>query len=353
MLFALEAGEPRRVARALAMEGAYAAADGGKAERRTAEVLGRARALAERLGDPYVLAFTTMADGVAATLTGRWRAGHDACERAEAGFQASTGVAWETSTTRWFSLWSLVYLGGLGEAARRVPVRLREAEERGDLYATVSHATGLPNLVWLAADDPDTARARCREALARWSQRTFHVEHWWATHADGQTALYRGDPAAAHAAVTGVWGELRSSLLLLVQLTRLEAIHLRARAALALGRARPGERRARAREAEADARRMAAERMAWSDPLAALLRAGAASLGGNLAAADDLLAGAIRGLDAADMALYAAAARWQRGRVLSGEEGRALLAGAEASMRREGIVAPARFAAMLAPGFPD
>ena len=63
----------------------------------------------------------------------------------------------------------------------RVPERLREAEDRGDLYANICHSTGLANFVDLARDAPAEARARSQDALARWSQRTFHVEHWWAT----------------------------------------------------------------------------------------------------------------------------------------------------------------------------
>jgi hypothetical protein len=51
------------------------------------------------------------------------------------------------------------------------------------------------------------------------------------------------------------------------------------------------------------------------------------------------------------MMLYAAAARWQRGRILGGEEGRALVVSAERWMTEQGIVNKARMAAMLAPGF--
>ena len=144
---------------------------------------------------------------------------------------------------------------------------------------------------------------------------------------------------------------MKRSLLLMVQLTRIEATHLRARCALALARARPARQKALCREVEADAHRILGERMPWSSPLALLLRAGIAATLGRPESAMSLLAEANGGLLAADMALYAATAEWQRGRILGGDEGRRLVEGAEAWMGEQGIVSCARMAAMLAPGF--
>jgi serine/threonine protein kinase len=354
LLLALRAGEPRRAHRALAMEAAYGSAAGGKTAARTAAILSRARALGEALGDPYGLAFTTLSEGCAAALQGRWKHAYTSCERAESAFrERCPGTTWETETLRWFSLWSLAYLGDVAELGRRVPARLREAEERGDLYAGICHSTGLANLAWLAADDPPTARARSREALNRWSKRTFHVEHWWAMLSDRQIDLYLGDAEAAYAAVRAEWSSLHASLLLMVQLTRIEALHLRARSALALARVQPRRRSSLCREAERDAARIARERMPWSNPLAGLLRAGTEATRGDDAAAEVLLRDAIRGLEACDMALYAAAARLQCGGLVGGDEGRALAATAERWMRAQGVVDPSRMAAMLAPGFTE
>jgi eukaryotic-like serine/threonine-protein kinase len=354
LLLALEAGEPHRVQRALAIEAAYSSAEGGRAHKRSAELLAMSQVLARRLDHPYALALSTMAEGIAATLEGRWETGHESSERAEATFRdRCTGVNWEVATSRWFALWSLAYRGGIGELVRRIPARLHEARERGDLYAVMTHSMGLANLVWLADDDPAEARIRQREALARWSRKTFHVEHWWAMLADGQTDLYAGDPAAALRMVNEKWSDLEGSLLLMVQLTRLEATHLRARCSLALARARPSDRRALCRAVEQDAQRIQKERMPWSDPWAVLLRAGVAATQGDAPQAALLLGEAAAGLDAGHMALYAAAARWQRGRLVGGEEGRALVSEAERWMAEQSIANKARMAAMLAPGFEE
>jgi hypothetical protein len=354
LLLALEAGEPRRVQRALAMEAAYSSTGGGKTAKRTAEILARARALGEAQGEPYGLAFTTMTEGCAAALEGRWKVARALCDDAEASFRdRCRGATWEMETVRWFSLWSLAYLGELAELGRRVPRRLREAEARGDRYAATCHATGLAGLAWLSADDPAAARARSQEALARWSKRTFDVEHWWAMLGERQVDLYEGDAQGAYDRVHAEWRALDRSLLLMVQLTGIEATHLRARSALALARARPGERRRLTAEVDRDAARIAAEKMPWANALAALLRAGSAATRGDEVRAEALLRQAASGLEGAGMALYAAAANARWGRLVGGDEARSRAAAAEAWMRAQAIVAPARMVAMLAPGFAE
>lgn len=356
LLLSLAAGEPHRIARAIALEASYSSSEGGRKKERTAELLREAERLAERLDNPYSIAWATGAGGMAATLEGRWAEGHARCERAEAMFRdRCTGVAWEIDTMRWFSMWSMAYLGKLAELRRRVPDRLREAEERGNLYANVCWSTGLASLVFLAKDAPAEARVRSEDALARWSQRTFHVEHWWAMLGDRQVDLYEGNGPVAWERVLAEWPRLDASLLRLgVQLTLLEATHLRGRCALARARAcAPGEREGLLREAERDARRMLKEGQPWSTPLARLLEAGAASLRGDDEAARDKLTEAASGLVDAGMELYATAARLRLGQVEGGDAGGAMRAEAEAWLRREGVEAPARFVGMLVPGWDD
>ncbi len=352
LLLALDAGEPHRIARALAMEASYSSASGGATATRTAELLRTTQALACRLDDPYLLAWASGAEGISAALEGRWKVGHSAAERAEIIFQERCrGAAWEIASMRWISLWSLAYLGDFGELSRRIPERLREARERGDLYASMCHSIGLANLFWLAADDPNQARERNREALRAWSQRKFHVEHWWAMLSERQIDLYNGHGEAAWNGVEEQWPALSGSLLLMVQLTKLEAWQLRARAALLLATQRPEQRRSLLKSALADAAKIQKEEMPWSNPLAALLRAGAAMIEGDAARARTLLEAAIAGLDGANMSLYAAAARYRRGYLLGGDEGRMLAVEADQWLAKQGVVNRPRMVGMLAPGF--
>jgi hypothetical protein len=138
----------------------------------------------------------------------------------------------------------------------------------------------------------------------------------------------------------------------------LMVVHQRARVALAVARtaADGGVFRLRARllrSAGRDARRIERRGMAWASPLARLIRAGMASLGGEKAEALALLAAAEDGFIAADMAGHAAAARRRRGELLGGDSGRELVEAADGWMREQGVKNPARFAIMAAPGFPE
>lgn len=60
---------------------------------------------------------------------------------------------------------------------------------------------------------------------------------------------------------------------------------------------------------------------------------------------------ALEGFEAADMALYAAAARRRLGELLLGDEGRELTAQGEEWMSRQQIKNPAAVTNLMAPGF--
>lgn len=351
LLLALKSGEIHRIARALAMEASYSSASGGHNRSRTAMLVQKTDELARRVGHPYAIGWARAADGISACLEGRWKHGFDACEEAEKIFRDEcTGVYWEIGTVRWFGMWSQCYLGRLDELARRIPERLRESSERGDLYATIGHSTGLAGLCWLLEGDVGQARSRSQEAMERWSQKRFHVEHWWAMFGERQIDLYEGRGVAAYKKIGEQWSGLKSSLLLLVQLTKLEAVHLRARAALVAAVEQVNEKQHFCRSAMRDAATMAREKMPWSDPLAALIRAAVAHQRGQADKALSLVTHAEQGLEQAGMAMYAAAARYRKGQLLKGDEGESLKQAAESWMRELGVKEPENMIRMYAPG---
>jgi hypothetical protein len=140
----------------------------------------------------------------------------------------------------------------------------------------------------------------------------------------------------------------------MVQLTRLEATQLRARAAMQAAAQTSGSQAKALHAAVArDAKKIAGEKMPWSTPLAQLLQAGLSARRGDQDGALALLSSAITSLDEAGMSLHAACARWQRGRLLGGEEGRQLVASSAAWMAERKVRRPERMAAMMVPGFPD
>src|SRR5205807_10207732 len=99
--------------------------------------------------------------------------------------------------------------------------------------------------------------------------------------------------------------------------------HVRAR--LALASASGSNRERRLKTAENLAQKLVAERMAWSDPLAALIRAGVARRRGDERATAEMASLAMEGFEVADMNLYSAAARRQPGMLIGGQRGAELI----------------------------
>jgi Cdc6-like AAA superfamily ATPase len=353
LLGALRAGEPYRVARALAMEAAFVASSGVGAAPRVARILERAREIAEREGDPHAIGLQIGMTGLAAYLFGRWREALDKLDEAERILRdRCVGVAWELDTVQLFGLEALSYLGELREVDRRLTHRIREARDRGDLYAITHLRTGYLNSVWLVRDDVAGAQQEVEDAMAGWSQTAFHAQHLYALFAQTQTDIYRGEGEAARRRVEERWPDAARSLLFRVQFARATFLHLRLRSTLAAARQLPTTQRAPLlRHAEADIRRLASERTPYSAGWEPLARSALCALRGDDAGACRQLKEAAAALDRADMRLYAAAARYCRSRIA----GESAQAEADAGfLRDQGIVNVARMVAVHAPGvLPD
>ena len=350
LLLALRAGEPVRASRAISFEAAQVATRGGPVRERAAPILAKAEALAARLGQPHAIGLSVWAGGVAAYAMGEWKKAAERCERAaEILREECTGVMWELTVANRFMLAALLYLGDIAEISRRVPVLLSTALEQGNIFAATDLRTRL-NLLWLAADNPDRARQEVIDALQQWTHEGFHLQHYTSLHALTQIELYTGDGEVAWKHFAGQWKALRRSMLLRVQALRIEAWFLKARTALSAAAVTPQDRATLIKVADRLAAKIDREEMAWGQPLAATIQAGAAALRGDAARVPVLLAAALKGFEKADMALYAAAARRLLGQVTPGDEGRQLIAQADDWMQRQQIKNPARMATMLAPG---
>ncbi len=351
LLLALKAGEPFRVARALAVEAAYSSISGGKSRPRTDALNQKAMEIAERLKQPRARGLATVTAGIAAFFEGRWRDCRDLLERAETLLkEQTTGVAFEVDNVVYCTLFSLFQTGDVKELCDRLPRYLEDARERGDRYMTTNLRIRVSYLASLAADDVAGARQELARAMEEWSNRRgFQNQHWWNLLGQAQIDLYAGRGEAAWDRVTESWPALGRSFALRIQLIAILAHNLRARAALAAAAA---GRRATPllRIAETDAGWIERVRMPWADPLAGLLRAGIATLGGNPAEVLDELAESERGFEAAGMSLLAAVCRFRRGQLTAGPKGGDLVVASAAFMALQGLTSPERMANMLAPG---
>ncbi|MCA9675946.1 MAG: AAA family ATPase [Myxococcales bacterium] len=350
LLMALRTGEPRRVARALATEVVFTSLRGTPAAGRTAAVQGLLDELTARLGDPDSRALAMGARGLAAFNEGRWQDCTDACDRAEHTLRDEcTGLRWELATVQLFQGFAMAMTGRVRELVARFPVLLKEANERGDLFAATSLRACLGFYVPLTRDDPETAYREVDDALARWSANGFHLQHANALNSRVSIDLYRGDGLTALRRCDEAWPALERSLMLRVQLMRSLLWSVRARAMVAASH-QDGDRR-RLRKILKIARRIDREGVDYCRAEAAMLRAAVAHLEGDRARTLALLATGIELAERANLVLNQVAMRRARGLLIGGDEGAALIAEADAFIRSQGLRRPEGVTAVFAPGF--
>ena len=349
LLLALRAGEPTRVARALATEGGFQSTSGPAGRRRGKKLFEAARKLLDRTPSPHGIALLLGAECIAAYQGGQWRRALELAREGELAVRRQQRTAtWELDTIHFFWLYSLFYLGELHELSVLAPALLRDATARGDLFGATNLRAGLCNAAWLVGDDPDQARAHLEEAARQWTPHGFHVQHYHHLLGRSNLALYVGDAAAGLDHLIDRWPALAGSQLLRVDLVRIEALHVRARLALAAAEERPAEQDRYLDEAARCAKQVLHCGEPWAVPLGHLVRAAVrAARDERDGAAADLRAAA-DGLDAADMALWATVARGRLG-ALTGDAGLAEVS--RAALRAQGVIRPDRLEAVLAPGF--
>lgn len=347
LLLTLEAGEPLRVARALAHEAVLTAAGGNRFLRRTQALLDRTQALAARLGDPGSRVRALMAAGIVRMIQGRWRASADLLDEAEELLKRRcTGMDYELHLAQHHGLLARVVLGDLRTVRERLPLLLQEAREKGDLIAATNLRTSTSYILDLARDDPDASRRDLEDAIALWSRKGFSLQHYYRLVSRVNLEFYAGACEEADGLLRAAEKDLARSLLLGLQPMLLTTLELRARAALALAVARPEHRPALLRSAREATDGILAERTPYGGALALKLQAMQAVLDGRKPEALERLLRSEITFEACDMKLHAMVIRHTRGRLLGDAE---LLGSAEAWMKGQGIRAPGRFAAMHVP----
>ncbi|MDX6696034.1 MAG: eukaryotic-like serine/threonine-protein kinase [Blastocatellia bacterium] len=349
LLLALRAGEPYRLARALAIEAGLSATGGKSTRKRAMRFLKEAEALSEKVQRPQVKGLVIINEAAAAYLVGEWRRAYELCERAvEILRDQCTGVNWELTTAHRFLLNSLMFLGELKEVSQRLPVLLSAAKEQGNHFAATDLRTRL-NLVWLAADDPARARAEVIDALNEWPHQGFHLQHYSSFSAMAQIMLYTNDGPVAWKHFSQQWSQMKSSVLLRIQVLRVEANYLLARCALAAAEQNVETQRL-LRVAARIAGNVKRERVKWAAPYVPLILAGVAGLRGQHTQAAEFLKAAAEGFDAVEMSLNAAVARRHLGQLVGGDEGRQLVMQADEWMTAQLIKKPDLLARALAAG---
>jgi hypothetical protein len=314
--------------------------------------LERMRDLAKAHSHPKLDPLEALSAGMCAFLQGRWRASREALERAENGFLRCNDAFTELSVSRAFHTWSLFYLGAFRQLSERVPALAADARARGDIVALNGQVSAFGAPAWLAKDDLNTASSEVDDAFSRWPCKRFQLQNYWYLLARGLIDLYAGEGVRLHAQYERDWPLLRRSTLLVGAIVSQQLVWCRTGAAiLAAGKAEASRASKLLSAAELNARKLARNPVLGSASMASLLLGAISYARGDDDAARKRLASAVPTFEELDMRAFAAASKRILGRLQGGDEGAKLVAEADAFMASEGIVNPARFAAMLTPGF--
>jgi serine/threonine protein kinase len=346
---AIRAGDRARTVRAAILYyGVHLAGRGGPVDQHERAIRNLIARLIEMGGTSDERAFSDGTYGVGLFLRGHWREAAETIDAAYGNMPAQQASI--QAQAAMYATYAQVFLGDFVELRRRVARQLAEADQRGDLMTSVMMRISHPIVLQLAADDPEGASAQIRTNIVHWPQTKFLIQHWQVMRSEAEVELYAGDAARAYSRLQQDARALNESRLPNVQFIRGLTAYARGRACVASVDATPDKRSARLAEARRIARQLGRENMTWTAPLAAIVTAAEASVRSDTALATNALRSAIDGAHAADMSLYAAAARYQLGRLLGGSEGERHVNRAHDEMSAQDIRAPSRFAAMLVPG---
>tara|TARA_B100001750_G_scaffold217356_1_gene202638 strand:- start:967 stop:4635 length:3669 start_codon:yes stop_codon:yes gene_type:complete len=345
---ALDCGEPGRVARALSGEGAAMATGEAPPMKKARALLERAESIAEGSDDPELRAWLDLSWGTAYLNQFDFVPALEHAQRADDVLRAEcTGVPWELSTTHTLVVMSLWSMGRYAELARLAPQYVREARERSDVYGSTTIVCSGAYATAIAADEVAEGIDRVRRAMAEWGQEPFKLQHFLEMEAMTELEIYAGGSAALERHERW-WGALKSSLILTMRSAKFVMLACRARAALAAGRDRGGDRGSLVEAAARDLRKArplvkSVCCQAQLDQIEGAVRAARGDVDGAVA----MLERAEEGLRASAMEGYADAAALRRADLRRDFD--ALDAAADA-LRAKGVVNPRRYAWLRAPG---
>ena len=350
-LLALKAGEPKRVARALAMEYVNCCIDRPDSMTKHEHLLREAERIAVETDEPRLRALLLFVRGMASWAgQTRWKEAVGPFIEADGLFRSEcTDVTWELNQCEGGTLDSFVWLGRWKEHGRMCTRVWRAGAERGDLWQSENTRAQQGVFAALVADDLEAAASHVDDEHA---ESEGPVYEFGRLRGEAYLRLYRDGGRDALAFLDANPLPLVSKLLLRVPLIHFLYHELLSRLAIAAAaQTPPGDRGSAIRRARRELEVFRGGQASAAPAVARLHGAGLAALGGDRERALPELEAAERALDELGLVGLVTVARWQRGELVGGDEGAELVRRARSWMRRESVVAPERIVRYLAPGF--
>jgi len=339
LLAALRAGEPVRLARAMALEIAFLSVT-TRGRRRAAKLLPRLRALADELDDPYLHGVSGGCLTLYCYQNGEFARAVAIAETCMKILRTQcAGVSWEVATGEMYRLWALYFLGEIRTMAHDAVALRASARDLGDLYGVGNLSTGVPAIGTLFADgDIEAVEEMVDRAMEQWPRSRFHLQHYFAGLSRVMCAFHRGRHAESHEQIEELWTKSSRAMLSRIDMIHFELRHMRVQCAIGRKELAHAERSARYIERHA---------AVTLRPIGTALRGAAAAARGNDDTAVDLLGRAQEQLTAAGILGFGNAARHARGAIIGGDGGTEMQASARRWAIEQGIAAPERVFASL------
>ena len=341
---ALDAGHARHVLRGLETEAAYVALTGGaKAEARSGELYGTARALTQRIGRASTQSGYKLAEAGFHAIYGRKQKSTE-CALEALATPKQQGASWERSYARFHIYQNTLYIGGHAGLPKEIEAHVQDAEARRDKFgATVL----LPMLALsrLMSDEPVLAHAALARMRPLLSADVFSFLDMQALIWTACSHQYTGDPAAALAHYAD--NSERYELSGMSRLSTWRLLHQWGMLLAHLGAIEHGiECERHAEHAEERIRQIERERIEWPLAFASMGRAALHHESGNIAQRDYQLGRAIHQAEALGYRPFAAL--FERSAALLAGDQAAVLRH-EQSLRSLGIASPSGWQRTWAP----
>ena len=278
---ALSAGEPYRVARALAYQCVFEV--GGSSDWRLVdEHLRAARKLAGELNDAQLSGWIDLCEASCHWFERRYPTSAALHTRAIARLEGVAGAVWDRRTCELHHCWTLVCQGNYSEFRSRGEARIERARERGDMQEMIEMAS-FKSVVQVLCGDPEGARETLAVSQADWNPGRYLFGDVWAFYGMVRVLLWEGEVERAVALSRETVAQMRRTFLDQNRLANPNVQELLARSYLSAALARGHASYARR------ARRLAARLRSYGNPVltaqAAVIDAGVASFAGRREAA--------------------------------------------------------------------
>jgi hypothetical protein len=351
LLLSLKLGDAVRIARALAIEADYESTVSHPDSEGWRKLIERAELLGARTRDPQAIGLALAVRARAAFYRGQLRESVKLSNDAERALSMNCAyVDWDIGRVRVVRALSRYLLGEVRSGAESVLEQVREAQERGDLYTETQLGLAVGYLGLITRNEPDEAVDLLNASIREFGGKTFQAPQFLHLFGMIQTELYL-DKKRPYARLMGSWPALARSQILRVPFAAQWARHLRARAALAQAHHDKENRELLLREAADSVSRLIEARLPAFVGFGHAISAGVYALRGERLRAVQRLEQAEASFYEGDMTLFAAATRYQVGRLQGGARGAELEARAEAWFEAQGTKRPLQVVGMLMPGF--